>query len=165
MADSLHPRKGHPFPLGANPYGKGINFALHAPKADRARLVIYPCGEDSILGTFDLNADNDKKHNVFCISIEGLPASFDYCWFLEGAPKDPRDIPFDPARPVVDPYARFLNTPSVWKDHGQVILAEKTTLKARYCPSESFDWQNVEKPSIPLEKLIIYEMHVRGFTI
>lgn len=156
--------KGHPFPLGSSPTAKGINFSLHAPKADEARLVIYSCGQDTVVATFDLDFDKNRSHNIWFIALAGLPSSFDYCWFINGKASDPRDLPFDPNRPIVDPYAHFLNTPPEWGNHEKLILTEKPTLKARYCPPENYDWQNVEKPSIPYEKLIIYEMHVRSFT-
>lgn len=165
MASAIQVRIGVPYPLGAIPSGKGINFALHAPKAEEVRLVLYQCGQDAVLGSFNLDPVKNKSFDIWCIAFEGLPESFDYCWFLKGNSTDPRDIPYDPERPVLDPFARHLNTPEVWGKHDQLIMTDKPTIKARCCMPETFDWQHVAKPAIPLENLVIYEMHVRGFTI
>lgn len=160
-SDGIRAEKGHPFPLGATPYGKGINFSLRAPKAHGAAITLYNCDDETVIGTFSLNRSN-KTHNVWHILIEGLPESFDYSWYLEGPQEGPRDLPFDPERSVLDPFARELNTPPVWGDHERILAKP---VRARYTPAETFDWQSVPKPVIPHEQLVIYEMHVRSFTI
>lgn len=58
---------------------------------------------------------------------------------------------------VLDPYAKALTTPhtwGVWQD----------SPKCQLTFDHKFDWENTPKPNIPKKHLIIYEMHVRGFT-
>ncbi len=61
--------------------------------------------------------------------------------------------PFDPALDLLDPYARGLaRTPGGgWR--------------ARVPADDAFDWGGVERPSIPLDHVVLYEAHVRGLTM
>ena len=58
---------------------------------------------------------------------------------------------FDPALDLIDPYARGLaRTPGgEWRS---------------YVQDDSFDWEGVEKPAIPLDHVVLYEAHVKGLT-
>ncbi len=148
--------KGAPFPLGVTPGKGGLNFSLRAPKAEKARLIIYPCDHHIPLHTLTLHPKAHNTEGIWHIQVSELPPSFDYSWFLEG-PQD-KENPFDLKRPLIDPYALALNSPLQWNKH------QRSSLKARYFRPEPFDWQGVSRPEIPYEDLIIYEMHVRGFT-
>ncbi len=159
MSNSLQQNKGHPSPLGATAEGDSINFALWAPKADKAQLSIFTCEQDTSIGTFNLNLTENRTGEIWHIALQGLPPTFDYTWFLDGPHLNKADLPFQMNRTLVDPYAHALNTPATW------MSPQPPTLRARYLESQSFDWQDVRKPSIPHEQLIIYEMHVRSFTI
>jgi glycogen operon protein len=58
---------------------------------------------------------------------------------------------FDPARNLIDPYARGLARTSTgeWRS---------------YVQDDSFDWGGVGKPNVPLDHTVLYEAHVRGLT-
>ena len=62
-----------------------------------------------------------------------------------------------------DPYAKAIATPTTWTYR---FLACRRTLFQSTLPysESSFDWQAIKNPGLPFEDLIIYEMHVRGFT-
>lgn len=59
----------------------------------------------------------------------------------------------------MDPYARAVTQQSIWGKepdrekgyHGRVVFND-------------FDWGDAREPKKPMQELIIYEMHVRGFT-
>ena len=58
---------------------------------------------------------------------------------------------FDPTRVLLDPYARGLARTSTgeWRS---------------YVQDDSFDWGDSQKPKIPLDHTVLYEVHVKGFT-
>jgi glycogen operon protein len=58
---------------------------------------------------------------------------------------------FDPTLDLIDPYARGLarTAAGAWRS---------------YVQDESFDWQGIEKPGVPLDHSIIYEAHAKGLT-
>ncbi len=101
-----------------------------------------------------------RTENIWHILIQNLPTAFDYTIYADG-PHDPQQgLLFDAAAPLLDPFAHHINTPLKW---GMETECPRT-LKARYLEEDPFDWQGVVKPKLPLEDLIVYEMHVRGFT-
>ena len=85
--------------------------------------------------------------------------SFEYAYRLNG-PYDPsRGLLFDRTRDLLDPYARAVTGQSVW---GKKPDSEEG-YRARVVVND-FDWGNEKHRSMPMQDLIIYELHVRGFT-
>ena len=58
---------------------------------------------------------------------------------------------FDPTLDLIDPYARGLarTNEGEWRS---------------YVQDDSFDWEGVTKPAIPLDHVVVYEAHVKGLT-
>lgn len=72
---------------------------------------------------------------------------------------NPKRHYFDKKKYILDPYAKAVIGQSGWgkkQEHEGVY-------KARVVNSD-YDWGNCTQPKLPFEELIIYEMHVRGFT-
>ncbi|MDX8430520.1 MAG: alpha-amylase family glycosyl hydrolase [Candidatus Algichlamydia australiensis] len=57
---------------------------------------------------------------------------------------------------VLDPNAKQIDAPRIW--------GQGSSKRAKLAEAAEFDWQGIEKPRLHLSQLIIYEMHVRGFT-
>ncbi len=144
---TIHIGVGVEQPLGATPCEEGINFALYSP-SNKASLSIFPIEKGRATLNLKLNHKIHKTNGVWHVSIDGLPKAFDYSWKIDN-------------HPVCDPYAKAIATPSIWK---KVRHAVGRFSKARYFPPSPFDWQSIQKPKLRYEDLIIYEMHVRGFT-
>src|SRR5690606_12190578 len=102
-----------------------------------------------------------------------------YGFYAEG-PFDPRrGHRFNPRKFLIDPYARalagsFRNVDGVLGGHVP-SAGHDADLERDHRPSlafmprglvtdDAFDWEGVEAPEIAHEDLVIYEMHVRGFT-
>ncbi len=58
---------------------------------------------------------------------------------------------------VVDPFAKAISTSSEW-------LNNPLYRRGQFTFDHSFNWEGVTAPKIKHEELVIYEMHVRGFT-
>ncbi len=67
---------------------------------------------------------------------------------------------FDKSKYILDPYAKAVTGQSGWGKPQQ----DQCVYKARVV-FEDYDWGNFKTPPIPFEELIIYELHVRGFTM
>jgi isoamylase len=144
---TIHIGVGVPEPLGASSHEEGINFALYSP-ANKATLSIFPLEKGRPLLSFKLDQKIHKTNGVWHVMVDGLPREFDYSWKIHG-------------HPACDPYAKAIATPATWT---KVRHVGGRFSKARYLIPSSFDWQSIKKPGLPFEDLIIYEMHVRGFT-
>lgn len=145
-------KKGEPAPLGAEVKEGGINFAIFSKHAESITLhLIDPVTKNDLQVIEMVSRAGDIWH-VFVVGVL-LPVL--YAYRVHGS----RDAPFffDPKHLLSDPYATVLSTTTRWGDsypypNGAIL------------PKGDFDWEGVEKPNHPLKDLIIYEMHVRGFT-
>jgi len=90
---------------------------------------------------------------VFGLNIFEL----EYAYRLDG-PYDPdKGLLFDKRNLLLDPYARAVCEQSQWGS------TKSSPYKARVV-ADDFDWGDYKYPLVPMTDLVIYEMHVRGFT-
>lgn len=149
---------GAPEPLGVTLTPEGANFSLFSEHATSVILCLFsPENLEQPVQEISLKVPENKTNNCWHICVHQLPTPFLYAFHLDG-PKNP-DFKYDIHQLLSDPYARTLKTHSQWGQRNtpyrplDVVLAEQT-----------FDWEGDTPPNIPREQLIIYEMHVRGFT-
>lgn len=132
---------GKHHPLGACRDGQAVNFAVAVPGAPSCTLKLsFSDGVRKIL--LD---DKYRFGSVFAVRITGLPQDFTYSYEALG-------------RRFTDPYAKGI------KGKEEFGLLPKGLPEA-YLPDESFDWKDDKHPGIPFNELIIYKLHVRGFTM
>ncbi len=149
-AMDLQSTRGRPFPLGATVTADGINFAVTSHHATAAFLVLFQKGADQPFA--DLPFPQEWRiGDVFSMQIIGLdPQEIEYGFRMDGNGRS-----FDPTRLLLDPYAKQIG--------GQAIWGKKGVHRAQIL-TDIFDWEEDCPPDIPQNDLIIYEMHVRGFT-
>ena len=84
---------------------------------------------------------------------------FEYAYRFEG-PYDPeKGLLFDKKHILLDPYAKAVAGLRQWG----VDEVQDSEYRARVV-RDDFDWGDTKQPLTPMEDLIIYEMHIRGFT-
>lgn len=135
---------GSPLPFGATFKNGGINFSLFSDSATQVNLIIISNGEQK---EYSLLRSGDVWH-IF-ISGLTLPCRYGYKLMIEG---------FESQTIVADPYAKEIDAPKSW---GEEFSKERLGILSE---PKAFDWGEDRFPDIPPEDLIIYEMHVRGFT-
>jgi len=147
--------KGNPKPLGATIVEKGINFALFSKHATAVTLYIKEQErEQNIL----LDAKMNRTGDVWHILVKQLTFPLHYGYRIDGPHAPPYS--FDPENLLTDPYATLLTTPNKWGESGSSQARPLALLDHKH----SFDWQGIAPPELKMQELIIYEMHVRGFT-
>lgn len=140
--------RGSPSPLGVSAQDDSINFALFSQHSPKAILSLFSPGSKTPFFEVTLDPKVNRTGLIWHISIKNLPDTFDYGLRMDKAP-------------LLDPYAKRMNTSHDFGDH----FYDTHPALGRWQPTKPFDWQNEEPPDIAPEDLIIYEMHVRGFTI
>lgn len=162
MEERFKTSPGFPFPFGPSKHDKGYNFALFSHHATSVTLCLFEPKEDKIVAKFVLNSKTQKTGTVWHIFVDNLPPDFTYAYFIEG-PYDPlRGHYYETRHYLLDPYAKQLATPNQWG-----VLPKGVCLplhRGVVGHNEPFHWDNDQHPQIPYKDLIIYEMHVRGFT-
>jgi isoamylase len=134
----MKPVPGTPHPLGFSIKEGVANFSLYSSHAEKVTLLLFSSSNRPIK-EFPMQRTQDTWH----IGIIDLPLGLFYAFRCEG----PKDLLYHSEATLIDPYAKII--------HHQKAKAELPPL---------FDWQYDQAPQIPRQELIIYEMHVRGFT-
>lgn len=154
-------QRGSPMPLGASRQNKGINFAIFSERAEEVALCLFSPQEKQPFAEISLDHSLNRTGNVWHILLTDLPTDqLEYGYKVAGPTKDPRDL-FDPTKILSDPYAKGLSTAHRWGFKSYSAENPRGTLIL----DSPFDWQQVPQPRLPQQELIIYEMHVRSFTV
>lgn len=156
--------KGAPLPFGATKQSNGVNFALAAKDATSVKLLIYDLDKNHLFAEFPLDSRENKTGDVWHILVEINPnQSWGYAYQVEIQKKDPNFQYLNGIKTVLDPYAKSVHSETAW---GKLSCGNKEAYCpcGLYLPNEEFDWENDKPLEILKKDLIIYEMHVRGFT-
>jgi len=150
--------RGAPLPLGATPTPQGINFALLCRNGTAVTLALFDvCGvvpQAEIPLDPKVNRTGDHWH----IRINGLPADleFSYGYRVDG-PKGPKHA-YNPDLILIDPNAPGMSCGKPWGHRGG---PPRYSLIADFSRDDSVE----VSPRIPREDSILYELHVRGYTV
>jgi isoamylase len=171
---SIYP--GDPYPLGATYTSEGTNFALFSENATDVYLCLFDTpGKNGKERRIKLP---ERTHSVWHGSIPEIKPGQLYGYRVEG-PYDPKaGHRFNPNKLLLDPYAKAVTDTLEWNDalFGYDVKSKEKDLSmskddsAPYMPlcvvvDAGFDWDEAGRPMIPLHETIIYETHVKGFTM
>ncbi len=144
---------------GATAIPGGVNFTVHSHNASSIELLLFRRGEAEPYAVLPFprsyRIGNVYSMIVFRLNIE----DFEYAYRVDGPYEPEKGLIFDKSRYLLDPYAKAVTGQSRWgrsAPHGQHYRARVV--------KDDFDWKDARPPLIPMEDLIIYELHVRGFT-
>ncbi|MES2274289.1 MAG: glycogen debranching enzyme, partial [Chlamydiota bacterium] len=157
MFDKIKVLQGSSHPLGLSVQGDTSNFAFFSSHADQVFIALFLPGSLIPEIEFPLKRQGDTWH----IALRSIPKEADYAFRCEGPYDEAQGHLFRSFEWLADPYAKALNTPFSW---GEKQPFEGHT-RARWVDEKPFDWKGDHPPKIPFTELVIYEMHVRGFTI
>ena len=163
---------GHPWPLGAHWDGHGVNFAVFSAHAQRIELCVYDETGTTELRRVDLPGHTqDVRHGY----LSGVKPGLVYGLRAHGAWRPERGHRFNPNKLLLDPYAREIVGNFEWRaehfgadpEHaGHMDMRDNAAfaLKARVV-DERYDWNGDRHQHTPLERSVLYEVHVKGFTM
>jgi glycogen operon protein len=154
-------RAGRPQPFGATIVPGGINFSVFSRHAISCTLVLFRKGEPRPYVEIPF-PDAFRIGNVWAMIVFGLDfEEVEYGFRMDGPYRPHAGHRFNRHKILLDPYARAIGGRAHWaepEDEGNPMPFRGRVL------IDDFDWQNDRQLEIPAEDLIIYEMHVRGFT-
>jgi isoamylase len=165
---------GSPFPLGATPGEHlgivGTNFAIASSIADSVTLCLFD----------DLGAEmqiplRDDDADVWHAFVPGIGPGQAYGYRVAG-PWDPaRGLRCNPAKLLLDPYAKAISGTVTF---GPEVLGQDQADPARPSTLDSaghvprtlvvdtaFGWQDRDRPRYSYSDTVLYEVHVKGFTM
>ena len=142
---------------GATAIPCGVNFTVYSYGATSCELLLYKRMEQEPYAVIPF-PESYKIGKVYSMIVFELNiCDFEYAYRVDG-PYDPgRGLLFNKKNVLLDIYAKAVTGQSVWG------IPQNNFYKARVV-RDDFDWGNTTQPGIPMEDLVIYELHVRGFT-
>ena len=144
---------------GAFELPNGINFTITSVGATSIELALFERHQAEPYAVLPFPEDY-RVGNVYSMIVFGLDIDeFEYAYRIDGEYNPEKGLLYDKNNLILDPYARAVAGQAEW---GTRPIAG-FDYRARVV-SSSFDWHGVRAPRIPMQDLIIYEAHVRGFT-
>jgi glycogen operon protein len=167
---------GRPFPLGAIWDGSGVNFALFSENATAVELCLF--SKDDPSREYERIRIDEQTDHVWHVYLPDARPGQLYGYRVHGPYEPLAGHRFNPSKLLLDPYARALDGDIKWSDtlFGYTIGDENGDLSfderdsAEGIPKcvvvdPAYDWGGDKPLNTPWHKTLIYEMHLRGFTM
>jgi isoamylase len=165
---------GGPFPLGATWDGEGTNFSLFSENAERVELCLF----DGDGREQRVPVEERTAFNWHCY-VPGVGPGQCYGYRVHGPYAPERGHRFNPHKLVLDPYAKAVTGTVDWRA-ANVLPYVPGTEEADLAPDDAddanampkavvidpgFDWEGDAHLQTPWPDTVIYEVHVKGFTM
>ncbi len=144
---------------GATAIPGGVNFTVHSNGATGVTLVLFRPGEGAPYCELPF-PEHYKIGNVYSMIVFKLDITgFEYAYRVDG-PYDPKKgLIFDKSKCLLDPYAKAVTGQREWGESQPGMQQYKARVV-----KDDFDWGDLHQKPLPIEDMVIYELHVRGFT-
>ena len=167
--------EGQPFPLGATWDGLGVNFALFSANATKVELCLFDAEGKRETARVELPEYTDEVWHGYL--PDARPGTI-YGYRVHGPYEPAAGHRFNPNKLLLDPYAKRLVGDLTWDDalFGYTIGAAEEDLSfdtrdsAPFMPKcrvvdPAFTWGRSRPPAVGWDHSVVYELHVRGYTM
>jgi glycogen operon protein len=169
--------EGRPNPLGATWTGLGVNFALFSAHATKIELCLFDEQGETELERIELPEYTDEVWHGYLPNAR--PGTV-YGYRVYGPYEPTAGHRFNPNKLLLDPYARALQGTLQWAPelYGYTLresgdsddLSFDPRDSARFMPKcivtdPAFTWGSDRRLQTPWDRTIIYETHLRGYTM
>lgn len=162
--------EGSPIPLGVTRTPLAGNFSIYSKNATQVTLLLYSAADvKNPIFTFDFDPIKNKTGRVWHASIPAttVEKARYYGYRIYGPPPDGdyNRHAFNAAKILLDPYGTAVYFPPTYDRRASLVTdsnAGKALLSVLPQDETEFDWEGDVRPVH--DDLIVYEMHVRGFT-
>jgi len=166
---------GRPYPRGAYWDGEGVNFAIFSEHAEKVELCLFDAKGKSEIQRIELKERTDFVWHCY---LPELRPGMLYGFRVHGPYRPEEGHRFNPHKLLIEPYAKDIVGTPRWSDahFGYSIGSKHADLSfsrrdnASVMPKcrvidQSFAWGNDQPPDIHWQDMVIYELHVKGFTM
>jgi isoamylase len=158
---------GHPHPLGAIPDSAGVNFSVFSRNATAVELLLFDEHDQAEpIQIIALDPAVNKTFFFWHVYVKGLKPGAHYAYRVDG-PTDlhGQGFRFNPKKVLVDPYARGV-TNTLWNRVNACGPDDNlaSSMRSVVIDMSNYDWQGDRPLDRPINEMVIYEMHVGGFT-
>ena len=159
-------RPGHPAPLGAHWDGAGVNVAVFSANATRIELCLFDAEGRAELARHDLPC---RTNEVFHGHLPGAGPGLVYGLRAHGPWAPERGHRFNPAKLLLDPYARSLTWPLTWNDalrggEARPDPRDSAPFLPKAVVTAPLAGPAAARPATPWSRTVICEAHAKGLT-
>ncbi|XP_022973965.1 isoamylase 1, chloroplastic [Cucurbita maxima] len=159
--------EGTPTPFGATARDGGINFAIYSGNAVSATLCLinlFDLQKKRVAQEITLDPLTNRTGDVWHVFLKGDFTDMLYGYKFGGKFSPQEGCYFDPSRILLDPYAKAVISREEFGALGPDDNCWPQMAGMVPTVDDEFDWEGDLPLQHPQKDLIIYEMHVRGFT-
>lgn len=142
---------------GATALPVGVNFTVHTSGGTSCELLLFHRGEEEPYAVLpfpeEYRIGDVYAMIVFDLDIEDM----EYAYRVDGPWNPEKGLRFDKEKVLLDPYARAVAGQRIWGEKREGAYHARVV-------KDLFDWGDMPQSKREMSDLIIYEMHVRGFT-
>jgi isoamylase len=166
---------GRPYPLGSTWDGEGVNFALYSEHAEKVELCLFDHSGRRETFRIPLPEQTDMVWHGYLPEVR--PGQL-YGYRVYGPYAPEKGHRFNHHKLLLDPYGKQVQGTIRWSDshfgykvgHKQEDLSFDRRDDAAGMPKNrvidsAFTWGTDRPPCIPWHQTVIYELHVKGFTM
>jgi glycogen operon protein len=159
------PTRSHP--LGAIPDGDGVHFSVFSLNATSIELLLFDAHDDAQPAqVVPLDPAMHKSYFFWSVYVKGLKPGAHYAYRVDG----PRDVHrqgfrYNPKKVLIDPYSRG-NSDTLWNRNKALGTDDNLagSMRSVVIDVKDYDWEGDRAINRPWNQVIVYEMHVGGFT-
>ena len=142
---------------GAMALPVGVNFTIYTCHGTSCELLLFHRGEKEPYAVLPF-PEEYRIGDVYSMIVFGLRIEeFEYAYRIDGPYQPEKGLLFDRNAVLLDPYARAVASQQTWGE-------QKSGTYHALVVKDIFDWGNMPQSSREMSDLVIYELHVRGFT-
>ncbi|KNA19476.1 hypothetical protein SOVF_061290 [Spinacia oleracea] len=159
---------GNPMPFGAVARDGGVNFAIYSGNSVSATLCLITLShlqQNIITEEISLDPLINKTGDIWHVFLKGNFDDMVYGYKFDGPYLPEKGHYYDSSRIILDPYAKAVISRGNYGELGPEGNCWPQMAGMIPSPNDEFDWQGDLPLKHPQRELIIYETHVRGFTM
>lgn len=146
---------------GACVASNGVSFTINSHGATRCTLLLFKPQAPKPYARIPF-PDSYRIGDTYSMLVFDIkPDEFEYAFSFDGPYEPAKGLLFNEENVILDPYSRAVTGQRKWGEKPEG--GKDFEYRARVVKS-SFDWGNIKQLEQPFEDLVIYEIHVRGYT-
>ena len=146
---------------GAFVASNGVSFTINSHGATRCTLLLFKPQAPKPYARIPF-PDSYRIGDTYSMLVYDIkPDEFEYAFSFDGPYEPAKGLLFNEENVLLDPYSRAVTGQRKWGEKPEG--GKDFEYRARVVKS-SFDWGNIKQLEQPFEDLVIYEIHVRGYT-
>jgi isoamylase len=161
----LHP--GRSYPVGATFFDGGVNFCAFSHNCTAMELLLFNHHDDSEPArVIPLDPEINRTFYYWHIFVDGLKTGQLYGYRVKGPYDPPTGLRYDGEKVLIDPYARAVMYGENYSRQAAQRHGDNCTqaMKSVVVDARNYNWEGDTPLQHPFANLLIYEMHVGGFT-